>query len=84
MAQGIPVVATDVGALPEVIINNEGGYRVDKNDISAYADCIIRLLKDADLRREQGQRGYRRYREFFTPAQMSRKYSDLIKIDKGL
>lgn len=78
MAQGIPVVATNVGALPEIVINGEGGYCVDKNDISSYASCVIRLLKDKDLSKEQGQLGYRRYKELFTAFRMSSEYTKLI------
>ncbi|MDD5617771.1 MAG: glycosyltransferase family 4 protein [Candidatus Omnitrophica bacterium] len=79
MANAVPVVATKVGAIPEIIINNEGGYCVEKNDIDSYTNMIIKLLKNEDLRKEQGQRGYRRYKELFTATRMAKEYEKLIK-----
>ncbi len=79
MAQGIPVVSTDVGALPEVVINGEGGYCFNKNDCYNYSSCVIRLLKDNNLSKKQGQLGYRRYKELFTPFRMSSEYAELIR-----
>jgi glycosyltransferase involved in cell wall biosynthesis len=78
MAHYVPVVATNIGGIPEVVVNGEGGYCVDCNDVDAYARCIINLLKDEKLRKEQGKRGYARYRELFTAERMSQQYSELI------
>lgn len=79
MAHKVPVVATNVGGIPEVVVNGEGGYCVDKDDLEAFAGHIIELLRDKNLRRELGERGYRRYKEFFTAKRMAREYSALIK-----
>lgn len=78
MAQRVPVVATNVGGIPEVVVNDEGGYCVDKSDVDAYARRIIQLLKDESMRREQGERGYKRYRKLFTADKMSSTYADMI------
>lgn len=50
-ASGVPVVATRVGALPEIIRDGETGLLVDKDDPSAMAEAIGRLVEDAGLRR---------------------------------
>lgn len=78
MAHKVPVVATDVGGIPEVVVNGEGGYCVGSRDVDSYARCIIKLLKDEALRKEQGERGYKRYRTFFTAEVMASKYAKLI------
>jgi len=78
MAHRVPVVATDVGGIPEVVINGEGGYCISRNDADSYARHIVMLLKDASLRNEQGTRGFNRYRECFGAKTMSKKYSNLI------
>jgi glycosyltransferase involved in cell wall biosynthesis len=78
MAYKIPVVATDVGGIPEVVVNGEGGYCVDSTDIDSYAECIVNLLLDESLRKEQGEKGYKRYREHFSARTMANNYADLI------
>jgi L-malate glycosyltransferase len=78
MAQYVPVVATNVGGIPEVVVNDEGGYCVDSHDADLYARCIINLLKDENLRKEQGRRGYERYRKHFTAERMSHQYAEII------
>lgn len=78
MAYAVPVVTTNVGAIPEVVINNEGGYCVDRNDIDAYAEHVIKLLNDDGLRKKQGQKGFQRYNRFFTGQCMAKEYAKLI------
>jgi glycosyltransferase involved in cell wall biosynthesis len=78
MAHKVPVVATDVGGIPEVVVNGEGGYCVGSNDVDSYARCIVLLLKDEVLRQEQGERGYKRYQDFFTAETMSSGYANIF------
>ena len=52
MAMGVPVVATRVSAIPELIENGKTGLLVDPGDPGALADAMIKALTDADLRKE--------------------------------
>ena len=57
MAAGLPVVAPDHGAFPE-LARSTGGMRLfQARDSSALADVIQELIADPSLRREVGQRG---------------------------
>jgi N-acetyl-alpha-D-glucosaminyl L-malate synthase BshA len=47
MACGVPVVATDVGGLPEVL--GEGGCFAPLGDVAAMSDAVVRLLDDGAL-----------------------------------
>lgn len=78
MANKVPVVATDVGAIPEIVVNGQGGYCVQKDDIDGYAGYVIELLKDEQLRREQGEIGFRRYNDFFTARRMAGEYAKIM------
>lgn len=78
MAHKVPVVATDAGGIPEVVANGKGGYCVRRNDVDSYAQCIVKLLKDENLRKEQGELGYKRYQDLFSAKTMSAKYAKLI------
>lgn len=49
MAAGVPVVATNVGGVPEVVISETTGILVESGDHAALAKGIIRVLKDTEL-----------------------------------
>jgi len=59
MACGLPVVATAVSGIPEVVRQNETGILVPPRDSDALADAIISLLGDPERRRQFGQAGQR-------------------------
>lgn len=48
MASGVPVVATEVGGLPEVVIHGEAGYLAPVGDVETMAAAGIELLRDPE------------------------------------
>ena len=56
-AYGLPVVATSVGGIPEVVLPGETGLLVEPDDAPGFARAMKRLMGDADLRRRLGQAG---------------------------
>jgi glycosyltransferase involved in cell wall biosynthesis len=65
MAAGIPVVATAVGGVPEVVRDGETGLLIPSGDCDAMARAIVSLLRDERRRRHLGQSGQRDARERF-------------------
>jgi len=57
MAFGLPVIATNVGGLPEVVQDGVTGILVPPKDPDALAEGIVRLLRDPELRRRLGNAG---------------------------
>jgi glycosyltransferase involved in cell wall biosynthesis len=57
MAGGLPVVATDVGGIPELVAHGETGLLVPPNDPDALADAINDLLDDPQTMERMGERG---------------------------
>ncbi len=51
MAAGLPVVATDVGGVSELVLEGETGLLVPRGDTTALAQALELLLRDADMRR---------------------------------
>ena len=70
MASGKPVVATTAGGIPEVVEDGLTGLLVPPRDHDAMADAIVRLLTDADLRRQMGEAGLASARERFSVDRM--------------
>jgi glycosyltransferase involved in cell wall biosynthesis len=66
MARRIPVVASDVGGIPEVVTNEMDGLLVPAADPPALGHAIARLLRDPELRRRLGEAGYRTVAERFS------------------
>ena len=56
MVRQVPVVATRIGGLPEVVVDEDGGYVVAHDDTAALAARMTDLLADPKLRRAQGAR----------------------------
>jgi glycosyltransferase involved in cell wall biosynthesis len=54
MASGLPVVASDRGAIPELLADGEGGFLCDPARPELLADRLHRLLGDAPLRAKLG------------------------------
>ena len=46
MSCGLPVIATNVGGIPEIIKNGENGLLIDPNDINGLRDALLCLLRD--------------------------------------
>lgn len=55
MACEVPVIATNVGGVPEVIEHNIDGFLVEPGDVKTAAGYAINLLSRADRGREMGQ-----------------------------
>jgi L-malate glycosyltransferase len=56
MACEVPVVASRVGGVPEVVTDGETGFLSEVGDVDKMADDAARLLADGELRREMGRR----------------------------
>jgi N-acetyl-alpha-D-glucosaminyl L-malate synthase BshA len=59
LACGVPVVASDVGGLPEFVAEGEVGFLRPVGDVAAMAEAVGRLLDDEPLRRRLGAAGRR-------------------------
>lgn len=59
-ACGLPVVVSDAGGLPEVVADGESGFVVPRENPTAAAAALHRLVLDADLRHHMGFAGRQR------------------------
>lgn len=66
MAWGIPVVATKVGGIPEIIEHGQTGLLVRPGDTDALAKALVELLQDPQQRQSMGQMGYKRAHAVFS------------------
>ena len=79
MAAGVPVVATKVGGLPEVIEDGKSGLLVDSRDPKVIAAAVRRVLDDDRLRESIISSGRERVRELFSEQRMISQLSALYR-----
>lgn len=77
MAARLPVVATDRGAVPDMIVDGREGFIVPPEDPAALQAALDRLAWSADLRRTMGDRGRHRVEEDFRPEAVIEKLDRL-------
>ena len=58
MASGLPVVATNVGGVPEIIRHGQNGFLVDGDDDEGLCAALERLSREPQLRFSMGQQGH--------------------------
>ncbi|MGH3116364.1 MAG: glycosyltransferase family 4 protein [Gaiellales bacterium] len=79
MASGLPVVASEVGGVPELVANGVTGWLVEPGDVTALADAVRALDKAADGARAMGTAGHERVRRQFAVETMVTSYDQLFQ-----
>jgi glycosyltransferase involved in cell wall biosynthesis len=77
MATGLPVVATSVGGIPEVIADGRTGLLVPASDPLALAAALAKVLSSPDLAKSLGRSGRERALAEFSVEQMTERYRRL-------
>jgi glycosyltransferase involved in cell wall biosynthesis len=77
MASGLPVVASKVGGIPEVVSDGEHGLLVPAGDAEALAQALARYARDPELGSRHGRAGRARVEERFSMRAMLASYGDL-------
>ena len=84
MACGLPIVASHVGGIPDVVQDGESGLLVPPEDIPALAAAIGRLLADSDLRRQLGEKARQRVVSDYSLNAATTRHLDLYREVIGL
>jgi glycosyltransferase involved in cell wall biosynthesis len=71
MQVGLPIVATDVSAIPEIVVSGVTGRLVPPDEPAAVAEAVIDTLCDERFRRHAGARGFERLVGRFSAARMA-------------
>ena len=74
MACGVPVVATNVGGLPEVVVDGETGHLFDVGDVDGMAGAVVRLLTDDALHATIAAAARADAAERFAPSRVVQRY----------
>lgn len=78
MQHGLPVVASSLGAIPEIVIEGVTGYLVPPGDVAQLTDRVNHLVCNEAARRSMGAAGRRRFEESFTLAAYEKRLGEGI------
>jgi N-acetyl-alpha-D-glucosaminyl L-malate synthase BshA len=76
MACAVPVIGTDAGGLPELVLHGETGYLLPVGDTEQMASRALEILQDEERRREMGQAGRRRAAALFGVDRIVSRYEE--------
>ena len=79
MAAGLPVVATEVGGVPELVVDGRTGLLVPPKDPDALAEAILECIREKGRAEEMGRRGRERVRAPFPLSRMIREHEALYE-----
>jgi glycosyltransferase involved in cell wall biosynthesis len=79
MAAGLPVVATAVGGVPELLEDRKSGFLVAPGDWEALGGAMMRLLGNIEMRRRMAASAAQRAIEVFSATRMAQGYMELYE-----
>lgn len=75
-----PVVTTCFGGPPEVVVDGKTGYIVNPFDTEAFADRLIRILRDPAHAAELGEAGYQRFQSQFVLRDRAAEMAEMYRM----
>lgn len=79
MSTGLPVIATNIGALPEIVKNGEHGYIIEPDDTDQLHAALVKLIKNPEMRQQMGKNGVERVSKMFNAERNARRVIELCK-----
>ncbi|HUF61987.1 MAG TPA: glycosyltransferase family 4 protein [Verrucomicrobiales bacterium] len=80
MSAGLPIVASDAGAVRDALVEGEGAYLVPPRNGERLHDALAQLIGDPAARERMGAFNRKRYEELFTVERYLTRWSDLLSL----
>lgn len=79
MAAGLPIIASDVGGVADVVLDGSTGFVVPADDIAQWERRIRELAGDEPLRQRMGAEGRRHYEQTFTAGRFKENWQHALR-----
>ena len=66
MQHSLPVVSTDEGAIPDMVIDGETGFICQRRNVDSLVNAIEKLLTNNELKKQMSKNACLRYKERYT------------------
>jgi glycosyltransferase involved in cell wall biosynthesis len=83
MAAGLPVAASRVGGVPDLVDHERDGLMFDPHDVPSIGDAVGRLVRDAGLREAMGLRAKQKAMEQFHPRRIAERHVEIYRETLG-
>ncbi len=80
IAAGVPVVATRVGGIPELITHQETGLLVEAGNVEQLAEAIMQLITSTSMRQRLASAGLKAAHDFFSPQRFCKEILQLYHL----
>jgi glycosyltransferase involved in cell wall biosynthesis len=81
MAVGLPVVATHISGIPELVEHDRTGLLVSPGHPDKLAEAMLRMLTDVELRNRVRVEGKKRVVRKFDNRQLIRELADIYRLE---
>lgn len=75
----LPLIASNVGGIPEIIKNGENGILAEVGDIDGFKNAVIKLTENKELREKMGVKSKELINRVFNQAEITNKLDDIYK-----
>jgi glycosyltransferase involved in cell wall biosynthesis len=79
MVAGVPIVATAVGGVPDVVLHEQHALLIPPRDVAELASALGRMLDDADLAARLAAAAQQRALVKYTPEALAKRVGDLYR-----
>jgi glycosyltransferase involved in cell wall biosynthesis len=79
MAAGVPVIAANVGGVPDLIADHENGLLCDPAKAGSMGEAVRRILDDPAAARRMAEAGNAHARECFYPRNIALRHLDVYR-----
>lgn len=78
MQAGLPIIATKIGAIPEMIEDGKEGILIDPLSVNQLVDNIVKLAQNELLRKQLGENAYNKFKKHYTLNHFEIKLRDIF------
>ncbi len=79
MQYKLPVITTDEGGIPDIVINNQNGIICNSKDVQSLTNAIEKLIKDKELCTSLSKEGYRIFKEKYSLKTFEENFCNIVK-----
>lgn len=75
----LPIISTNEGGIPDMVVNGENGLICDRNNAESLATALETLLLDKNLRIQYGENGYKKFKSEYTLSSFEKRLVKILK-----
>lgn len=74
----LPIVSTNEGGIPDMVVNGENGLICERNNAESLASALEKLLLNKNMRIQYGENGYKKFKSEFTLQSFEKQIVEIL------